>query len=654
MKTRYLILAASALLATACEDYTEHHFGNREDLFQPTQVNNYQVAMAKGDYAAVAQNETNRQKALAMDDDSLTYRQLLAVADNQYFTDEIAAADYVPAILRNLIGNSAYNTLTAGSSVTVAYNQYVGADSRLQPLQDMPAVSLEGTFTPSTLNRLSDAISGQRPGAQKGDMALVSFAYSEVDLPAGGEEEQVAYPCYEELTGSFTEAGKYLLVPDGLDVAIQYNPGKSYGYPYGVDIVHTSETTIAIDGNAQDATFTISKDPSGWILMNGAGQYLYMKGTYNSFNYIEDLGDLEEGEWPVFTITPNADGTYDIVNTGCGKVMLWGSAYSSAGAYLDKKGTEGYLGIRIYQLRESAPRKAPTRAINKTGCNTTAVFTFNGSAWVEHTVSGARLEAFQPADYATLGSAYVADPDAVLPAWLSARLPYAQADDEAIAVYQTKGGTGARLYTFDGKAWNHRTETEVQTVVFTFDEDGWAAKGDYLNQSLTDVNTSDAAVILSTYGWTIHHEGSIGELSYVWSASTSYGMKASAFKSNVSTPTDAWIISPVMNLKKAKEPVFAFQQAQKYAGTPLSDYLQIWVGTGYDAAAGKASASWTDVTGEVEGEWPDGTSWDYSDMQLPLQAYAGQPNVVVAFRYISTETVAATWEFKNVVCKEAE
>ena len=647
-----MMLAMSALMATACEDYTEHHFGDREDLYQPTQINHYQATMTKSDYAAVAQNEANREKALAAGDDSLTYRQLLAVEENQYFTDDISAAEYVPAILKNLIGSSAYNTLTAGSSVTVTYNQYVGADSRLQSLQGIPAVTVEGTFTPSTLGQLSDAIAATRPDAQKGDMALVSFAYSEVDLPAG--EEPSVYPCYEELTGQFTAAGKYLLVPDGLDVAIQYNPGKSFGYPYGVDIVRISDSAISIDENAQDATFTISKDPGGWILMNGAGQYLYMKGTYNSFNYIEDLGDLEEGEWPVFTITPNADGTYDIVNKGNDKVMLWGTGYNSAGAYADKKGTEGYLGIRIYQLRESAPQKAPTRAINKTGCNTTGVYTFNGNSWVEYTASGARVEALQPQTYTTLGSSWVASPDAVLPVWLSAQFPFAEADDEVIVVYQAKNSVDARLYAFNGQTWSQKTEIEVQTAVFTFDEDGWAAKGDYLNQTLTELNSSDPAAIFEQYGWSIEYEGSIGELTYVWSASTSYGMKASAFKSNVSTPTDAWIISPVMNLKKATQPVFAFQQAQKYAGTPLSDYLQVWVGTGFDAAAGKASASWTNVTDQVEGEWPDGTSWNYNDMQLPLQAYAGQTNVVVAFRYISTESTAATWEFKNVVCKEAE
>ena len=214
-----MMLALSALMATACEDYTEHHFGDREDLYQPTQINHYQATMTKADYAAVAQNEANREKALAAGDDSLTYRQLLAVEENQYFTGDISAAEYVPAILKNLIGSSAYNALTAGSSVTVTYNQYVGADSRLQSLQGIPAVTVEGTFTPSTLGQLSDAIAATRPDAQKGDMALVSFAYSEVDLPAG--EEPSVYPCYEELTGQFTAAGKYLLVPDGLDVAIQ-------------------------------------------------------------------------------------------------------------------------------------------------------------------------------------------------------------------------------------------------------------------------------------------------------------------------------------------------------------------------------------------------------------------------------------------------
>ena len=114
-----------------------------------------------------------------------------------------------------------------------------------------------------------------------------------------------------------------------------------------------------------------------------------------------------------------------------------------------------------------------------------------------------------------------------------------------------------------------------------------------------------------------------------------------------------------MNFKKAKSPLFAFQQAQKYAGTPVTDYLQVWVSTDYAGRGQRAAAHWTNVTDQVAGTWPDGSSWDFSDMKLDLSAYAGETNVVVAFLYISTETtdeatgVAATWEVKNVRCAEA-
>ena len=45
------------------------------------------------------------------------------------------------------------------------------------------------------------------------------------------------------------------------------------------------------------------------------------------------------------------------------------------------------------------------------------------------------------------------------------------------------------------------------------------------------------------------------------SADALYGLRASAYVSGKSTPTDAMAISPQMNLKKAKQPVFAFEQA---------------------------------------------------------------------------------------------
>ncbi|GEM_PF-3727837 len=212
------------------------------------------------------------------------------------------------------------------------------------------------------------------------------------------------------------------------------------------------------------------------------------------------------------------------------------------------------------------------------------------------------------------------------------------------------------------------TYNENADVTFTLEENEetgkleWNVNGAYLSQTLTDIASTDAEVIYSTYGWSAEYVGSLGDLTYVWSATTSYGIKASAYKNSTNNPADGWMISPSMNLKKAKKPVFTFDQAQKYAGTPINDFLQIYVSTNYAGRGNQASATWEDVTNQVvnaaDGStataWPDGTSWDYTSCKLDLSKYAGQTNVVVAFRYISNEKAAATWEFKNVLCQEAE
>ena len=197
-------------------------------------------------------------------------------------------------------------------------------------------------------------------------------------------------------------------------------------------------------------------------------------------------------------------------------------------------------------------------------------------------------------------------------------------------------------------------------------EDGWSAKGDYLNQTLLGWASTNMDDVYAMLGWSVEYDGGIGDLSYVFRADALYGLRASAYVSGKSTQTDAMAISPVMNLKKAKQPVFAFEQAQKYAGSPVTDYLKIYVSTDYQGRGGRATAHWTEVTDLVEGVWPDGSSWDYSPMTLDLSSYAGQTSVVVGFRYISTgdvvgadgsvveKGVAATWEIKNVRCAEPE
>lgn len=219
---------------------------------------------------------------------------------------------------------------------------------------------------------------------------------------------------------------------------------------------------------------------------------------------------------------------------------------------------------------------------------------------------------------------------------------------------QTDNHVGIRLFKEGKVSGLQDGAPEMQSVIFGYDGNEWACKADYINQTLLGQTSTDVETIFALSGWSLEFIGGIGDLTYVWKLDGIYGLRASAYKSSTYYPTDAWCISPALNLKKAKAPLFTFQEAQKYAGTPLEDYLQVFVSTDYAGRGSLQSAHWTDVTARLEGTRPDGSSWDYSDMSLDLTEWAGNPDVRVAFRYISTDAVAATWEVKNVVCKEKE
>ena len=502
MKAKHTtIIALAALAFAACEDYTEHNFGTREELYEPTQVSTVRLTLANSDYENLAKDSATIKLALSADDDSATYRDLLSVAEKKYFRGNITPEEYLLPMLLNLVGSNRYYSMTSGSNIIITYR--AAADSTVNGTAYLPATS----FSP----------------------------------------------------------GNYLMVPQGeAQVLAGSGADAAYGYLYLSGdsrypklVTRLTATSISVDATSRGYLYTFARDDSHYTIRNSEGMYLYMDETHASFQYTDDIeNDVDERAFAQWDVVKNDDGTFDITNVGTGKDILYSTQYSSAGCYADKKGTDGYLSIVLYK---------------------------EGSV---NTIVDATPE--------------------------------------------------------EGEA------------VFTLDEDGWSAKGDYLNQLLTGWASTYVDDIFATLGWSIEYEGGIGNLNYVFRADAMYGLRASAYVSGNYTPTDVLAISPSMNFKKAKAPLFVFQQAQKYAGTPVTDFLKIYVSTDYEGRGHRADATWTEVTMEVEGTWPDGSSWDFSDMKLDLSAYAGQTNVVVGFRYISTESIAATWEVKNVRCAEAE
>ena len=68
MKAKYItIIALSALTFAACEDYTEHNFGTREDLYQATQVSTVRLTLAGSDYENLTKDTANVNRALRAD-----------------------------------------------------------------------------------------------------------------------------------------------------------------------------------------------------------------------------------------------------------------------------------------------------------------------------------------------------------------------------------------------------------------------------------------------------------------------------------------------------------------------------------------------------------------------------------------------------------
>ncbi len=119
--------------------------------------------------------------------------------------------------------------------------------------------------------------------------------------------------------------GKYWMVfNDGL-VAEPVPTDASYGYP---------AVTAGTTGNETN-TFTFTYTDEGHTITDCYGRYMYLTGTYNSFNVTYDL----PSEGHIYEVTPLEDGTVVIRNILKDKTVQYNAAFNSVGIYADIQGT---------------------------------------------------------------------------------------------------------------------------------------------------------------------------------------------------------------------------------------------------------------------------------------------------------------------------
>lgn len=175
----------------------------------------------------------------------------------------------------------------------------------------------------------------------------VTLTTEDGGLTEGGNEEEPETPGDETYSGKyikvteFTGAGTYLLV-SGDQAFTQLDATKTYGYMPAAT-VSISNGEIAASAATEAAKLTITATDGGYTLQDASARYIYMKGTYNSFN----IGTTAEESY-VWTITANGDDTFSVTNADMGKTIMYDTQYSSFGSYPDKTDTRLYVNIYKY------------------------------------------------------------------------------------------------------------------------------------------------------------------------------------------------------------------------------------------------------------------------------------------------------------------
>ena len=250
-------------------------------------------------------------------------------------------------------------------------------------------------------------------------------------------------------------------------------------------------------------------------------------------------------------------------------------------------------------------------------------------------------------DYTAIGATKIANPQTTLNTYLLSRFPYASADTKYGVIYKNdKGSNAFDEFNYDGVKWVMLSSIADETMSFEV-KDTWKAN--------TSTYLSEPFIGNGQGKFVIQNVTLQDPLTYVWYYSSSYGMCASAYKDNASWDSEAWLVSPIIKLKKARNPQLIFDQAFNKAPN-FTEEATVMVSTDYKGDV--TTCTWEAL------EWnkyedgtlnvPPGTSWVFQTTgNLDLSKYKGQA-IYLGFRYTTSGGISGTWEIKNVLVYEPE
>lgn len=690
MKKIFLLSAVALMTLAACDDY--------EDQFnldnQITDVKKgTEIVLADADYATIAGLPANKALAAKLDETSGTtaYTEALGKLGKQkYFNEFITPDQFIPAFI-----STKYKEADAGSRFKVTYNVFKEKSAYLADFDKLKGeytltaedyseawggASSAKYLTPKTESKLKDVLKKAKADAAEGDIFVVNYAYSDFEPAGGGETPAENYNKISEVVAN-TEGGEYsvkgivcatyktgFLLYDKTGYILVY---KKSDVSVGDEVAVTGTTTkygglmqfpakntelnIELIKKGKEPNF---KHPSAKTYVaadfeayaeNPVVEYITYKGKLSFSSKTKDDGTVLkyynvsiDGTEKQGSLANVPDGLVD-ENLNGKDIIVYGYAIGATGS------GNKYLNTMVVSCAEATPAgvakaKAIARAAANGGVNRSVVYRFDGSAWKVYSVDKVDVIAAQPEWYALIGQNTVSKPATYFPALLQREYPFAKDEQKAAVVYR-------------------KSDTEMAVVEFNYTvANGWTQATSYIQESATFVQQEAGfkaipnAYYSNTFlegdgGFTIYDIERDASLSYIWQNTSQYGWKSTGYNGSTkkNTKSESWIVSPAINLTNAENPELVFDEAMKFlaSDSKISDNVKVMVSTNFEGDV--KTAKWDEL--EVK-NGTKGNSWDFVTITpISLVKYIGKP-VHIAFQYLSTETVATTYEVKNLVVSE--
>ena len=642
---KVLFFLASVLMLASCENfYINQNLGGSD--YNPTDIRTVDYTLTDADYKNIVSNKDNiaiAEATLVADSlgvvDSTEYKAFLQIATDLAF-NKVAVADvYVPAFLAK-----SFPQFSKGSMFNITYKTSEGAPAYLSTFaatskytlstEDYDAIWGEGKtgtyyLTPATMMQLTSVLPAE---AEEGAIWAVVYDYKDTEPVFGKVEEEEFVP--------------------GGDPNFFLGTPESRGYYTPTEVIAAYKSGDLGEGDSIKVGGIINK----WYKKSSRFDE-FLNVSY----YIKDNNDSVFEMYNSYSVNRDSFPIYDFVdeyNATCvdasGREFNLGDTVIGFGALTYYKNYNVYEFKSGCYLLEHRPLKtkanaAPKKAAAAANGKKTALYQYSNGRWAAYEHETVTVVALPEDVYSAVGYTYLLDKNKnILTTFLAQEYPYAQAGQAYTVVYVAtkEGAYNAIEFVYDGSAFVENLGISIVTTAFSL-TDVWGSTI-YYKQYIMGEGQGKL---------TIQEEFS-EPLTRVWYYSGSYGMCASGFVNNESHPCEGWLITPEIDLSRAKTPEFSFDHAFNKAEGDFLNECSVLVTTSYTGNVKDEANNW------VQLEWntledgtldvPAGVSWTFQPTgKLDMSQFVGE-KIHIAFRYHITEKKSGTWEIRNLLLCEPE